>query len=173
MSNEFIQRQITGTVGIGDYTTMAQFDPSKNVWSLNDVRPTTIMKIDPGKHSSGVLTIPATTGTATVPLPESYDTANRLAVFIFSNTIIKCVTVSPAHSTSSVLIKPSAASNANSSNEQRGILNWIGRVTSITLSNVQSVAATVQYMMWEYPTDISASTTWRSGAQTTGVITSA
>lgn len=165
--SEFVQRQITGTLGVGAYTTMAQFDPSKNLWSQTDVVPTTIMKIEDGKSSSGVLTIPATTGTATVPLPQSYDTARRLSVTIFSDKIIKVTTVSPAHTTSVGLIRP----GAGTATDQKGMMSWVGRVTSITLANVQSAAATVTYMIWEYPSDIEDQDSWRSGSQTTGVIT--
>jgi len=162
--SEYVQRQVSGTLCVGDYSTMAQFDPSKNLWSQTDVVPTTIMKIGNGKTSSGVLTLPATTGTATVPLPQNYDTAQRLAVTIYSDKIIKVTTVSSAHTTSVGLIRPGA------SPDQKGMMSWVGRVTSITLANVQSTAATVTYMMWEYPEDIENQSAWRTGSQTTGVI---
>ena len=160
---EYVQRQITGSLCLGDASTLAQFDPSRNLWSHLDVRPSTIMKLESGKHSSGTLTLPATTGSAVIPLPQDYDTAERCAVFIFSDLTVKVVTVSPAHSTSTGLIKAGAAA------DQPGMMSWVGRVTSVTVSNANATAATVKYLVWEYPTDITDNDAWRDGAQTTGV----
>jgi hypothetical protein len=165
MSYEFVQRQVTGFLAPGTSTSVSnpnQFDPSAYTWQVQDVYPSTVMKLDPGKYTCGTLTVAATSGTATVPLPGNYLTARRLAVFISSTATIKAVTVSPAHATSTVMVV--AGTN------QSGLLVFNERVTSITLSNVGATAATVSYSTWEYPADISDPDAWQGGVETIGTV---
>ncbi len=162
MANEFAQRQITGFMGPGTALLANQYDPSAYLWQIQDVYPSKVMKLDPGKFTSGSLTIAATSGSDTLPLPGNYSSARRLAVFIASTQTIKCVTVSPAHATSTVMITAGSA--------QSGLLIFNERVTSITLSNAGSTAATVDYTTWEYPADITVAAAWQDGDQTIGTV---
>ncbi len=161
MANEFVQRQLTGFMGPGADLLPSQYAPSDYRWQIQDVYPSKIMKLDPGKYTAGTLTLAATSGSDTLPLPGNYDSANRLAVFISSDQTIKAVTVSPAHATSTVMITAGAA--------QSGLLFYVERVTSITLSNAGATAAVVSYSTWEYPADITVASAWQGGFETTGV----
>ncbi len=160
MPNEFVQRLITGFMAPGDDTHANQFDPSTYLWQVQDVYPSKVMKLDPGKYTTGSLSVAATSGTATLPLPGNYDSTKRLAVFISSDHTIKAVTVSPAHATSTAMITAGA--------NQGGLLFFNERITSITLSNVGSTAAIVSFSTWEYPADLLDADSWQQGVQTVG-----
>lgn len=163
--SEFVQRQISGFLVPGVSTSTSnpnQFDPSTYTWQIQDVYQSTIMKLDPGKYTTGTLTVANTSGSEALPLPGDYDSALRLAVFISSTKTIKAVTVSPAHATSTVMIV--AGTN------QSGLLIFNERVTSITLTNVGATDAVVSYSTWEYPADISAPSAWQDGVQTIGTV---
>lgn len=165
MSNDFIQRQITGFIAPGTSTSTSnpnQFDQSASLWQVQDVYPSKIMKLDPGKFTSGSLIVPATVGSATVPMPQQYDSDLRLAVFIATTQTIKSVIVSPALATSTLVI--TAGTN------QSGIFVFNQRVTSITLTNTGSVDAVVSYSTWEYPADLDSPSAWQSGVETIGTV---
>lgn len=163
MANEYVQRQITAFLGVGTGELLAnQYDQSKNLWAVQDVYPSKVMKLTPGKYSSGTLSVASGGGTATVPLPGAYDNANRLAVFLAANNTVKAVTVSPAHATSTVMITAGAA--------QSGFYVFNERVTSITLTNAGSSTALVSFATWEYPADISAPSAWQGGVETIGTV---
>jgi hypothetical protein len=161
---DFVQRQLAATLGPGSATTLAQFAPSAALWSFRDVYPANILKLADGKHTTG--DIPLTiTDPRTIPLPKDYDTANKLAVFISSTQTIKVVTVSPSTPTSTLLLRAGLAS------DQRGFMSFVDRVTSITITNPQPVAAVVSFMVYEYPSDLTDPDNWRDGVETTGVVT--
>lgn len=165
MANEYVQRQITGFIAPGVSTSASnpnQFDQSAATWQIQDVYPSTVMKLDEGKYTSGSLTVVATSGSEVLPLPGSYLMARRLAVFIMSTATIKAITVSPAHATSTVMII--AGTN------QSGVLVFNERVTSITLTNVGSSDAVVSYSTWEYPPDIDDPSAWQGGVETIGTV---
>lgn len=159
----FVQRQISGFLGVGDDTLANQYAPESNLWSMQDVSPTTILKVDNALQNSGTITL-AASGTAALTLPQAYDSANQLYCYVSTDVEVKAVTVSPAHSTSTVMV-------TSIGSPLRGILSFVDRVTSLTLTNTSATSAIVRYFFVELP-DLTSVDSWRSGYQTLGVVSS-
>ncbi len=158
----FIQRQFAGWIAPGTDTDPVTYPPSTRVWETRDVYPSSILKIEDGLQISFETTL-ATLGSLVLPLPQLYDSANRLFVLIRSNLLVKLVTIHPVLGTSSSLLRPGADT------DQNGFQSFVGRVTSITLTNPSATTATIQYMAYEYP-DLTLSASWQNSFQTPGII---
>ncbi len=157
----FIQRQFSAFLGEGDDTDPVTYPISTRIWSEQDVYPSNILKIADGLQASGRLTV-LTSGPKTLALPQLYDSASRLFLVMSVTAITKVVIASPAHSTSTVLLRPGAAT------DQRGILTLNDRITSITISTLGAFTM-IEYFCFQMP-DLSIAASWQNGYQTLGVI---
>jgi hypothetical protein len=160
---EYIQRQIAGFLGIGDDTDPVLYGFSSRVWDMRDCYPANQLQLADGKKISFETQI-AASGSLSLPLPASYASANPLFVLFRATKLVKVVTVDPLLGTSSSLCRPGLAS------DQNGLQCFCQRITSITVSVPGVDAATIQYMAFEVP-DLTLSSNWRQGYQTTGVYT--
>lgn len=161
---EYIQRQIAGFLGIGHNTDPVTYGLSDRVWDMRDAYPANQLQLGDGKKLSFETQI-AASGSLVLPLPSSYDTTNPLFVLFRCTGLAKLVTVDPDLGTSTSLCRPGLAA------DQNGLQCFTQRITSITVSNPSSTAAiTIAYMMFEVP-DLTLSSNWRQGYQTTGVYT--
>lgn len=152
-------RQISASCVEGGKTELSAAE--KTVYQLADIHPRYILNIGNGKAISDYISIAATGGSFSLPLPNGYDASKRLFVLIRSTKTIKCAVVSPDHPASTTLIR--------AGNNQDGIYSVVETITSITLTNPQSSVAKVEYFLFEYP-DITNNTGWRSGEQSTGLM---
>ena len=135
------------------------------LWQLTDNNPRYVLNIDPGQFTQGTVEI-AASGSYAIQLPDAYDSAERLFVFLKTDKTIKAVTVSPVDPTSTVLIYAGAGDG------QEGVFTTCGRVTSITLSNPQTATATVEYFLFQLP-PIAYAAAFRDGNIATGIETGA
>ncbi len=157
----YIQRQVSMMLARDDVSSMmeAEIFPFRQ----RDVKPSTILKIDPGLRCSQAFSL-AAAGTYTVQLPDDYDTAQKLHGIFITNGIILAVTTSPELTgTSSQLIKGTAA-------DGRGSWIFQQRITSIVLSNPTAATVLVEYMLFQIP-DLTVTASYRDGARTLGYVT--
>jgi hypothetical protein len=147
----YILRQFCSQLAVGDVGADEYYLP---VYQNYDVQPYLKPKIEPGKNIGAVITL-AAAGTYLVQLPNDYDTENRLFVLISAQGVCRCVLVSPAHATSTILIK-------GESSARPGIYSVCERVSSITLSNPTATAFDVQVSTYELP-DLSLSASFSNG----------
>lgn len=156
----YIQRQIQAFLATGDAPAIAE--ATTFPWRQRDVRPSLVLVLAAGKQDSDAIRLNAGQSYA-LPLPSDYDTTRPLFCALKASSAAKVVTVSPAHATSTALIK--AASG------YPGILQWTGRVTSITVSNPHATDATlVEYFLHELP-DLTLAASFRGGFMAFGYVT--
>lgn len=158
----YLQRQFAGWLAAGDDTDPVVFPPQSRVWDMRDVYPSNVLQMDSGLQNSFETTID-TLGSLTVQLPQLYDSAEKLAVLIRGNKLLKIVTVIPVAGTSTALLRPGLAT------DQNGVHCFCGRVTSITITNTSADTATVQYFLYQMP-DLTLAASWEQGYQVTGVV---
>lgn len=133
---------------------------------LTDVLPKYVLKLEDGKYTQNYVRL-AATESVTVALPANYDTDQRLACVIRSTAIVKAVIVDPVLGTSTHLIKSTSGSTKGN---HFGVLQWQGRITSITLSVPTAFdTALVDWFLWEIP-DLEDPDSWQIGTQATGFV---
>ena len=147
----YILRQFSALLAQGN---VAVDEFSLPVYQSYDVSPTIKPKLDAGKNAGDYITI-AASGSYTVQLPDEYTSAERLFVLISAAGIIRCVIVSPAHATSTILIK-------GEDSDRPGVYGCCERITSITLSNPTAAAVLVQVSLFELP-DLTLSSSFSNG----------
>lgn len=156
----FIQRQFSGFLAVGEAT-----DPvtvASRAWELQDVYPSTILKLEPGKFSTTTVRIPADRAdTQTVDLPSSYDVTQRLCFVLSTDQDLLIAVVSPDHPASSTVVYAPA--------DQLGVYSVVETITSITITCIAGDDAFVSYFVFEYP-DLTSADSWRDGYQTLGVV---
>lgn len=155
----YLSRQFSGFVVPGAETNASA--SQQYIWQMTDVPMKYILSLADGKVQHDIITV-AASGTATLTIPNKYDVTQPLFALILTSGTIKAVAVfaSPILMTSTVLIK--AGGN------QEGMASWVGETTSITLTNPQTAAVTVEYLLYEVP-DLTVATSWRIGSQATGI----
>lgn len=156
----YIQRQICAFLATGDVPSMAE--ATVFPWRQRDVRPNLVLKLAAGKQTGDSIRLNAGQSFS-VPMPDDYDTARPLFCVISASSVAKVVTVSPAHATSTALIKCATG--------YPGVLEWVGRVTSITVSNPHATDETlIEYFLHELP-DLTLAASFRGGSFAFGYIT--
>lgn len=160
----FVRRQFAARCGQGNHTALPDL-PVIN-YRFNDVSARNVLKLDNDKITSGYMMISANTSFA-LPVPEGYDSANKLAVILRARAICKVVVVDPALGTSTFLIK---ATSGTTKGEHPGVLSFQARVTSVTVSVPLAFDdCLLEYFMYEIP-DLTDAVNWQNGSQTTGVL---
>lgn len=135
-------------------------------YSLTDVLPKYVLKLESGKFSQDNLRLVAS-ASRTIPLPAGYSSAEKLHCVIRSTAICKVVIVDPVLGSSTHLIK---STSGTTKGDHFGMLQWQGRITSITLSVPATFdTALVDYFLFEIP-DLDAPESWRIGTQATGFV---
>lgn len=135
---------------------------------LTDVLPKYVLKLANGKYTQNSARL-AATESLTVALPAGYDTTEKLACVVRSTETIKAVIVDPDLGTSTHLIK---STSGTTEGNHFGVLQWQGRITSITLSVPTAFdTALVDWFLWEIP-DLTDPDSWQIGTQATGVVSS-
>lgn len=156
----YVYRQITGFLAAGDAPSIAE--ATVFPWRLRDVRAAIVLKLAEGKVAGDSIRLNSAQSFV-VPLPSDYDTTRPLFCLFKSSSVARVVTVSPAHATSTALIKCATG--------YPGIFQWAGRVTSITLSNPHATDATeIEYLLHELP-DLTLAASFRGGSMAFGYIT--
>lgn len=155
----FARRQFGLTVAQGDVDTLLEAMGTTPYYQSNDVNPRMVLRLEDGGYA-GYQTQIAAAGSYTVQLPNTYTSASRLFFAMSTSQTAKVVVVSPDHSTSTVLVSAIGTSP--------GVFSWTGTVTSITVSVPGASASTFSYMAWTLP-DISLSSGWRQGQQSSGI----
>lgn len=160
----FLQRQIASWLATGNHPRMAE--ATVFPWRARDVRATLALVLGDGKVAGDSIRLD-NGDSFLVPLPNAYDSSNPLFAIIRASSIGKCVTVSPAHATSTVLIK---GTDSDAAGAYPGFLQWSGRVTSITLSNPQpSDPVLFDWLLFEVP-DLDEASSFRGGNAAFGYV---
>ncbi len=158
----YVQRQCSAIMIPGDDTSAAAKGMGSKLFDASDTYPSNILVVDDAGLSAGAVEI-AAAGSQALPLPAGYVAAQWLGIFIECEAIAKVVVVSSAHTTSTHLVKADSTIP--------GICQYMDTgVTSITLTNNGSATATFKYFLFQYPEDLDANASWRSGSQTTGTL---
>lgn len=159
----YIQRQISAFLGNGTDIDPVQYGIADRLWTEQDVYPAKIQIISDGGVIADQISVAASGGTATLPLPQAHVAAtSKLAFFLTTDHTVK-VTIARPDSTTSVLLV-----RAGTSSDSPGAYAFTGLVTSILVTNAGTAAAIINYFCWDYPADITVGSAWRDGAQTTG-----
>lgn len=135
-------------------------------YRLTDVLPKYVLKLDSGKYTSDYIRLDAT-DSRVIPLPAAYSSAEKLHCVIRSTAICRVAIVDPLLGSSTFLIK---ATSGSTKGDHPGILQWQGRVTSITI-NVPTAfdSALIDYFLFEIP-DLTDADSWRTGTQAIGYV---
>lgn len=164
MAKQYVQRQFSGFLGVGDSTDPVTVDPSTVAWTSVDINPSNILKIEPGLYSSETAVIAGDEAeTLTVGLPASYDSDDRLSFTLRTDQNLRVTVVSPDHPTSTVLVYAPT--------DGYGFYSVVETVTSISIVSLGGDDTTVEYACFSYP-DLTLAASWRDGDQTIGVVES-
>ena len=167
---QYLQRQISSFIGNDSSPDPVTYGIGDRVWTLQDVYPSKIQVLGDGDVLASEISI-ATMTTVGLSLPHgyvnggTYATNGTLSFFLRTTQTIKIVTdllLPTGETTNTVLVRAGIASDSN------GFYSFTGRIKSITVTNPQAVAATIEYFSWQYPVDITVAEAWRDGAQTIG-----
>lgn len=161
----YVQRQLSAFVipGGGSTMTASSAGVGDVLLDMSDTYPGNIMSVDDGNSSTGEVTI-AASASQVLRLPAGYVSTHYLGIMISTTQKAKVVIVSPDHATGTQLVMAGTAS------AEEGFYSSQDTVTSITVTNVSASSAIVRFFLWTYPADITESSAWRSGTQTTGVL---
>lgn len=156
----YVQRQLTMMLARGDVDTIGEADQFP--FRLRDVRPSTILKLEPGLRCMQALSLDGG-DTYTVQLPDDYDSAEKLHGVFVTDGIMKAVVTSPELTgTSTQLIK-------GTEDDGRGTWVFQQRITSIVISNPTAAAINVEYMLFQLP-DLDEASSYRNGSRTIGYV---
>lgn len=159
----FVRRQIKATAARGILNSIS--DGTVFNYRVTDSLPKYVLKLDPGKVAYGFFSLEAGESYV-IPLPETYESTERLCCLIKTTTIGKIVTVSPTHGTSTVLVK---GTDSTAEGEHPGIYVFQADTTSITASvPAGSSDCDFEYFFYEVP-DLSSENSYRLGLQALGV----
>lgn len=163
----FLRRQVAAKLALGEQTQIA--DAATFLWQIRDVLPKYILKLAAGKWSYGKDLL-AQSGTAALPLPSDYDSANRLFVAVRATAYSKVTVVSPAHTTGSIMLMGTTGSTTGNHD---GLAVFQERITSVTFaipSTGQGGADTeIEWFFFEIP-DLTDPDSWRDGDRALGVV---
>lgn len=159
--NSYFQRQFSSKLIPGSALLASAQSNSATLMDWSDTYPANILLLAEGKSRSGVVYIGASSSQV-VPLPVNYTAAARLGVVVTTAATLKLVHVIPLLGTSTVLVRAMANSN--------GVYSIVSSTTSLTVFNESATTASYSYMVFEYP-DITSQNSWRSGPQSTGIVT--
>lgn len=158
----YILRQFQASLADGERSAMAE--ATRFTWRLRDILPKYTLSIASGLYSNGYQLVDDTS--FAVPLPEDYDTANRLYYALRAEGIVKATVVSPTHGTSTFLIK---GTTGTTNGDHHGLLIGVGDITSITLvTSASSVTTPVEWFFFSLP-DLTDADSFRLGQLALGV----
>jgi hypothetical protein len=98
-----LNRTVYGRIFSGSYQQIADAQPSDLIGSLFDKTLMPALVLEPGKQIYHAFSLAQNTS-ATLPLPENYDSDNRLYIAVRCNLKGRVVFTSPTHGTSTVLL---------------------------------------------------------------------
>lgn len=160
----FLLRQIAATLCEGEVDSIA--DGPRQPYKYVDSLPKYVMQIGDGKVGSDYIRLDAT-DSYVIPLPENYDTTQKLSVIVRSNAICKLVIVDPDLGTSTLLLK---GCNGETDGDHFGMIMWQGRVSSITVSVPTAFdPALIEYFIYEVP-DLNVAASYRIGERAIGYV---
>lgn len=153
-----ILRQINLMLASGDLdeASMVQIP----AWKGQDVQPKYILVVGSGDQTAGYASLDGSTS-HTIPLPEGYSSANRLAVALKAYGQVRVTIASPAHANSVFTLNGSTTVGAP--------VVYNGRVTSITVTTPSSTDVKVAYFLFELP-DLTDRDSFRGGVYNFGSI---
>lgn len=158
----YVTRQLSSFLADGEFTQMSE--ATVFPWRAIDVKPSTKLVIEDGKYDSGHIHIPINSSYA-LPLPNAYEDTQRLFVYIKSDNPVKVTVIRPDTSSEIFILQGNSSNNA-------GILCFQMHLGSIrfSLPNTASVAANVDYVMYEMPSDLLDPLAYRDTYRTIGYV---
>ena len=158
-----LQRQVAGLLAEGE--TFAVQDATSFSYKVFDVLPKIVLKLEEGKYVQNSFLL-EDGDEYDVQLPDDYDSANRLAVTIRSNAIIKVEAIlSPT--THTFLLK---GTDTSSNGDHPGVLMFQQSLDELTISNpTGNVDAFIEYFIYEIP-DLDSPSSYRTGNMAFGYV---
>ncbi len=147
-----LNRTVYGRIFRGTHDQIADTGPWELIGALFDRTNMPALVLEPGKQIYHAFTL-AQNVSATLVLPEAYDSANRLYVAVRTDLKARVVLTSPTHgSTLTTLLK---GTDSATDGEHAGFWTYQGDVTSLAIS-IPSTAdggatTQVQVFMYEIP----------------------